>query len=220
MICNTNQIGGVGVFADVGELKQQIIARDDRNFVSRYVFDSIPHIFGGDLDAWIEWKSDLGSKIDVDARDIVLTGSAALGYSLNPQKAFNTFHNESDIDCGIISNHYFNISWRFLRQRRVEWLTLGKSVKDAISMHRDNYVFSGTIATDRILGLLPFGQAWAKALDHMATRPPTYGRDIKLRIYKDFDCLRGYQSVGIRKARNVVNVGSEALEHGIPTEAE
>lgn len=191
------------MFVNVEKLHEQIAARDDRAFVSLYIFESIPQIFNGDLDNWVHWKSSLGEKIEVDPRDIVLTGSAAVGYSLNPSKKFKRFDYNSDIDLGIVSNHHFDLAWRYLRHRRVEWLTISRAIKDAIKDHKSNYVFSGTIAADRILPLLPFGIQWQKALDDMSKSAPTAGREIKLRIYKDFECLRYYQCNSVRSAREL-----------------
>ena len=84
-------------------------------------------------------------------------------------------------------------------------------------MHRKNYVFSGTIASDSILALLPFGHEWQRALDEMSKSPPTVGRAVKLRIYKDYDALRHYQALGIEKLRNEL-VETISLESEIPVE--
>ncbi|WP_175783931.1 hypothetical protein [Burkholderia ambifaria] len=195
------QLSGGIVFRDLAELHSAILEKDPKDFVSHYLFEPIPFAFGDDLSLWISWKTELAKKIDVDPRDIVLTGSAAIGFSLNPTKNFRPFNKKSDIDCGIISPHHFEVAWRYLRSQQTSWLSLNREVKRAINSHRDTYIFSGTIATDRILALLPFGKAWQAALDQSAKMPPTVGRDVKLRIYKDYDALRQYQAYGIEKAR-------------------
>ena len=68
-------------------------------------------------------------------------------------------------------------------------------------MHSTNYVYWGTIATDKLLGVLPFGQSWMDATTMIATVPPTEGRDVKFRIYNDFESLRSFQELSARKAR-------------------
>jgi hypothetical protein len=58
------------------------------------------------------------------------------------------------------------------------------------------------------MGILPFGKDWQSALDMMAEVSPTVGRDVKLRIYKDFDALRYYQARNLESLRN--NIGPQA----------
>jgi hypothetical protein len=83
--------------------------------------------------------------------------------------------------------------------------------------HQKTYVFAGTIATDSILALLPFGSEWQSVLDAMARRPPTTDRDIRLRIYRDYDSLRHYQASGIERLRNDL-AAADAADTEISTE--
>lgn len=203
------------MFATLSELHAALLRREPGSFISHYIFEPIPFAFGDDLSAWIEWKTLLASLIDVDPKDIVLTGSAAVGYSLNPKKNYRPFAVGSDIDCGIVSDFYFDIAWRYLRQLRVSWLSLPSKAKYAITSHRERYVFAGTIATDQILALLPFGKTWAAALERMSSVEPTVGRDVNLRIYRDYDSLRYYQTQGLNQLRD-----SLAEEADGPADAE
>lgn len=199
----TEESKGVAfLFPNLASLHQALLEKEPRDFVSHYIFEPIPFIFNSGLSIWISWKTALARLIEVDAYDIVLTGSAALGYSLNPSKNYKSFDDASDIDCGVISQYHFDLAWRYLRQLRPSWLSLPSSSKRAIDLHRRNYVFSGTIATDSILSLLPFGSAWRSALNEMGRTAPTVGRDVKLRIYKDYDALRQYQARNIESLRN------------------
>ena len=194
------------------DLHQAIMSYGPRDFVSHYIFEPIPFIFKNEMSSWIKWKSELGAAIEVDPKDIVLTGSASLGFSLNPYKNFKEFNETSDIDCGIISPHHFDVAWRHLRYRRPDWLNLDKTTRSAIKTHRRNYIFEGTIATDKMLGILPFGRVWQLALDKMATLAPTTNRDIKLRIYKDYDSLRHYQAKNLEKLRSSISQAEDESE--------
>jgi hypothetical protein len=189
------------LFADVKALRSALLEKEPKDFISHYIFEPVPFAFNSDLSSWIKWKTSLAMLLEVDPQDIVLIGTAALGYSLNPNKNYKIFDAKSDIDCGVISQYHFEMAWRYLRQIRPSWLTLPSSSKRAIEIHRKNYVFSGTIASDSILALLPFGPKWQRALDEMSKSHPTVGRAIKLRIYKDYDALRHYQTLGIEKLR-------------------
>ena len=200
------------MFESVETLHEELLNRDPRDFVSHHIFEPIPFAFGNQFEKWIDWKTRLAEGISVDPYDVVLTGSAAIGYSLNPKKNYKPFDATSDIDCGVISQYHFEVAWRYLRQLRPAWLSLPPESKRAITFHRTSYVFNGTIATDSILGLLPFGAEWQKALDSMATLDPTIGREVKLRIYRDYESLRHYQAMGIEKLRTAL-VADESESH-------
>ena len=197
------------MFADVAALHAEILAREPKSFVSHHIFEQTPFAFGNDRAGWIEWKSVLADFIDVDPQDIVMTGSAAVGFSLSPHKDFKAFDTGSDFDCGVISSHYFDVAWRYLRQLRVSWLQLPPKSREAINSHRKVHVFAGTIAADTMLNLLPFGQHWQAALDLMSSIDPTKGREVKLRIYKDYESLRYYQSNGLEKLRDQISAQSD-----------
>jgi hypothetical protein len=152
-----------------------------------------------DVSAWIPMNSSS-------------TGSAATGFSLNPKKNLTAFSQHSDIDVGVVSSNHFEVAWRYLRTNRPSWLSLPARTRTALDSHRKNYIFWGTIAADRILSLLPFGLEWQAALDEMATCPPTEGRDVRLRIYRDYNALRSYQANGISRLRADLLEGVETDE--------
>jgi hypothetical protein len=205
------------LFADLEAFRSALLEKEPKDFVSHYIFEPVPFAFNSDLSSWIRWKTSLARLLEVDPQDIILIGTAALGYSLNPNKNYKAYDDTSDIDCGVISQYHFEIAWRYLRQIRPSWLSLPSSSKRAIETHRKNYVFSGTIASDSILALLPFGSKWQSALDEMSKSPPTIGRVVKLRIYKDYDALRHYQALGIEKLRNAL-VEPQSLDSEIRVE--
>ncbi len=189
-------------FASVDELHTALLVSEPEDFVSHYLFEPIPHAFEGDLNLWVSWKKTLAKHLGVDPYEMVLTGSGAVGFSLNPRKGYKPFDHTSDVDVGVISMHHFEIAWRYLRQSRPSWLSLPSVTRRALMSHRKNYVFEGAIATDMILSLLPFGIQWQVGLDAMSTLAPTNGREVKLRIYRDFEALRVYQASGVAKLRN------------------
>jgi hypothetical protein len=205
------------LFANVAALHSAIMEKEPKDFVSHYIFEPVPFAFNSDLPAWIGWKTTLARLLEVDPQDIVLIGTAAIGYSLNPHKAYKAFDDTSDIDCSVISPYHFELAWRYLRQLRPSWLSLPSSTRRAIEIHRKNYVFSGTIASDSILALLPFGSIWQSALDEMSKIPPTVGKSVKLRIYKDYDALRHYQASGIERLRSELG-DTDSVEAEIPVE--
>ena len=87
---------------------------------SKWILDKTPHIFEGDKVKGIEWRERLSEDLGVDSHALSIIGSAALGFSLNPNKNFRYFDENSDIDLSIISHHHFEIGWNYLRNLGTE----------------------------------------------------------------------------------------------------
>jgi len=177
------------------------------SFISEYVFDRIPHIFVQDRGIYIQWKNKLGELIQVDPACISVVGSAGIGISLNPSKGFRVFDDKSDVDVSIVSHYHFTVSWRFLRSNGHLRTHIDEKTRVAWDEHVHRFVYWGTIATDRLLGILPFGKQWLDALGEMSRQTPTLGRDINLRIYSDYESLRAYQVLSAIRAREEILTG-------------
>ena len=95
------------LFANVAALHSAIMEKEPKDFVSHYIFEPVPFAFSSDLSSWIGWKTTLARLLEVDPQDIVLIGTAAIGYSLNPHKHYKAFDDTSDIDCSVISPYHF-----------------------------------------------------------------------------------------------------------------
>jgi hypothetical protein len=186
-------------------VQQNLRALTPTTFASKYMFESVPHIFGGDMDLYIAWKTQLGELVDVDPRAITIIGSAGVGVSLSPFKALKPFGPKSDVDVAIVSAHHFELAWRFLRSMKAsERFKLSTRQKESLRDHMGRHVYFGVIATDRILEILPFAQAWVTAMSQMSAVDPTAGRDVKARIYRDFEALRAYQLRSVIEARGAL----------------
>ena len=68
---------------------------------------------------------------------------------------------------------------------------------DLLSWHRRSLIFDGTIAAERLLSALTYGASWATTLGRAGKIPPTQDRDVKARIYRDFESLRQYHQKNV-----------------------
>jgi hypothetical protein len=170
-------------------------------FASQHIFEAVPFIFDGDLRAYVRWKTELSARLSIDPRAVAIVGSASLGFSLNPDKNLKKFDDTSDVDVAVVSYRHFEAAWDHLRKLGAALTAMTVEAQNAVQAHRRRYVFDGTIATDFILQYLPFAAEWLPAFAHMAGVAPTENRDIRARIYRDFDSLREYQLGGVLAAR-------------------
>jgi len=175
----------------------------DAKVVSRYLLDSCPSIFDGDSAAYLQWREDLGSRIEVDLRNILVVGSSCVGVSLNPHKSFRSFGDHSDVDVAVVSQRHFDESWRHLRGPKSRRARMPHKIWKLIITRTPELVYWGAINTDRILPYLPFARGWMSAIAWMANQEPTVGREINIRLYRDIESLRDYQLKSVREARKI-----------------
>lgn len=184
------------------ELVRDILSLNAGYTVSKWIIERIPHVFNDNFIEYINWKDRLSQLIGVDSKALVLTGSACVGYSLNPSKNFKPFDDASDIDVAVISSRFFDMCWHYLRNLGPAYHRLNRREKFAIDDHRTRLIYFGTIATDKIVHLLPFGADWVKAMNEMTDAYPTRDRDINFRIYRDFESLKAYQITSLTKVKD------------------
>lgn len=169
--------------------------------VSKWIIDRIPFVFEDNLESYIEWKEDLANELGIDSKAMIFVGSSGCGFSLNPRKNYKDFDNESDIDIAMISQFYFDTAWHHLRNLGTKRYSLNPRQQIAVNEHVTRFIYWGTIATDTILEILPFGKTWIIALEKAKAKKPIDNRDIKIRLYRDFESLRAYQKMNFEKLR-------------------
>ena len=164
--------------------------------VSKWIVEKIPAIFGDNKEEFLRIKSMIAQGLNVDMCSVVFVGSSCTGFSLNPKKGFKEFDDDSDIDIAIISHHHFNVAWRWMKQ--VDMSTLKSNERFVIGQHRSHFIFDGTIATDFILPLLPFGAQWGAVLTAISNEPVFGGREINFRLYQDHKALIDYHVKNVK----------------------
>lgn len=188
----------------MGRVSQNILDKlmdDCRNHpyeivVSKWIVESIPALFKGNRDEYLRVKALIASLLHVDMCSVVFVGSSSTGFSMNPQKNFKEFDDDSDIDIAIISHYYFNEAWHNLRQ--MDTALLSKKAHKAYNSHRAHYIFDGTIATDKILSYLSFGKAWRESIAILRNDPAFGDKDIHFRLYQDHKSLIDYHVANVR----------------------
>lgn len=187
----------------------ELLSKPPELMASVWIIDRIPLLFGEDRERYASWRYQLAKGLGVDPSSLVVTGSCAFGVSLNPNKNYRFFDAQSDVDVAVISDYHFTNAWRALRNLGAERHGFSPATKQSVKDHMSKYIYWGTIATDRILPILPFGKEWSEVIEKMQHTSPTDGRKIKARIYRDFESLRAYQ------VNNLKNLRTQEIERGI-----
>lgn len=185
----------------IDSFKTELINNQLSLVAQKWVIDRTPHVFAGDQTEYVIWKSKLAGKLGVDGRAITLIGSASVGFSLSPEKNFREFNDQSDIDIAIVSAHYFELAWHYIRNLGAEIHGLNPRQKASLTDHRSRLIYWGTFDTKYLLPKLPFGKQWFKAFEEMTAIDPTRDRDINARIYRDFESLSAYHTNNLNLLR-------------------
>lgn len=177
-------------------------------FVTKWMLDTIPYIFESEPFDYITWRTELSGKMNVDPTDILISGSANLGFSLNPAKNFKTFNESSDVDVCIVSPYYFDTAWR--EMLRIDLHSISPQMGNAVKDHRMRLIYWGTIATDRILPLLSFGPTWDRIINESRRFDVLKDREINFRIYKDRKAVRDYLIQSVEKSKELIWGGEQS----------
>jgi hypothetical protein len=154
-------------------------------------------------------EKTLGGILSVDPKNIVIVGSAGLGFSLNPIKNYKIFDERSDIDIAVISHYHFDIAWFELRHLGTKRLMLNSQERISVNEHVNRLIYWGTIATDKILQLFSFKNEWQKGIDESKRSNSVFNRDINFRIYNDYDSLRAYTINNLTILQNKILEGEK-----------
>lgn len=179
------------------ELANDVDKGPDDFVVSKWIIERIPSIFNGDYEEFIKTKLFIANRLGIDSCSVIFVGSSCTGFSLNPDKDFKIFDELSDIDIAIISHHYFNIAWHWMKSVDIG-LQKGK-VRYSIAQHRSHYIFDGTIATDSFLTYLPFGNEWNSVIKELEKNPIFCGREVHFRLYQDHKSLIDYHRNNVKR---------------------
>lgn len=190
------------------EVRQDLATLTPALFSSKWVIERVPHVFDGDAEKFRGWKHSLCEELKVDPACLLVVGSATVGISLSPYKNLKAFADTSDVDIAVVSTYYFDIVWRWLRNLGAERYALPPDVQHSIREHRERLVYWGIVATDKLLAYTPLGPSWVPALAKVMKEGKTAGRDVKIRLYRDFEALRAYQVNTIRELNRKLAEGA------------
>lgn len=178
--------------------------------VSKWVVEKLPHIFKGNYEMFLQTKLKLSKLLNVDSCSIIFVGSSSTGFSLSPYKKFKEFNEKSDIDIAIISHYYFDVAWHTIRN--VNPFDYTFEVQESIKAHASRLIYWGTIATDKILGIMPFAKEWMYAKEEMKKEKVFENRNINFRLYQDHEALRAYHLHNFKiNLSTMIGVKSESI---------
>ncbi len=144
---------------------------------------------------YFELRSEVADNFGLHSNEVLVVGSAKLGFSVAPYKRYRKFCDESDIDVAIISPTLFDQIWQDVFNYRYEgpfWPEYNKFV---------HFLFRGWIRPDMLpwSPMFRLSKKWWNFFQSV-THSGKYG-DYKIRggLYRSYFYLENYQKISIQK---------------------
>lgn len=187
------------------KLKQDLKNLDmtDSRIVGKHISFGIPYIFAGNDDIYDDLKNAIASEFDVDEDDVIMVGSAKLGFSIKPEKLWMPIQDDSDIDVAIISERLFDDYWKELLDFNIN--IKSRSVSEDEKYWRFlKYFFKGWLRPD----LFPFDYSkrlrWFKFFDGISYKKYDK-RKVSAAVYRNRYFFKHYHALNIKKIRQGVS---------------
>jgi hypothetical protein len=148
-------------------------------------------------EAYFELKLAVAKEFEIHPNEVVMVGSAKLGFSIVPWKRYRLFNDSSDIDLAIVSPKLFEQVWAEVH----DYSYGGSYWPDRQSFCE--YLFQGWIRPDKLPPDDRFGrsQKWWEYFRGL-TNSQRFGKyKIRAGLYKSWHFLEKYQSICIEECK-------------------
>lgn len=171
---------------------------EDLATVSARITDDTPWLCTELNIDWRSWSKDLLASHNLNRATLHLIGSAALGFSLSPEKAGRPFRKTggvetpSDLDLAIVDNALFHSCWD-------EMVTLERNVRTSqLSQTDREHVYWGRIDDHRVPQRTNARTTVRTLIDKFRRAPEFRGYPASLRVYRRRDDLFHYVFRGLQ----------------------
>ncbi|NGM60477.1 hypothetical protein G5B30_00975 [Sphingobacterium sp. SGG-5] len=184
------------------EFKKSCIDCNPDEVVERYLIEKPSYFFNNvEKGKEYEFKKDIASILNVHIRDVVIVGSAKLGFSIKPDDSdaglfhFSPFDGKngrkSDLDIAIVSSSLFD----------GEMQNLYNHTGYAKNFWEDRPRFAKYILKGRLaIRFLPEGFKFTKEIKDVQDKyRMAYGRVVNIEIYKSWHYFETYHQQNVRR---------------------
>lgn len=153
-----------------------------------------------DKEQYFSLRLLLSKQFKVHPNEVLVVGSAKLGFSIAPQKKFRPFGDKSDIDVVIVSDSLFSSVWSSVYsiwRDKVIWETEHDFKK---------YLFRGWIRPDKLppSPKFTFAKEWWEFFRGMTSSGEYGPYKISGALYKSWDFLESYQHFAVQYCKDEI----------------
>ena len=161
------------------------------------------HIISGDCfilshDLYFDLRSNVADHFGLHPNEVIMVGSAKLGFSVAPIHRYREFCDESDIDVALVSTALFDRIWEDVFHYRYEgpyWPEYQVFVK---------YLFRGWIRPEMLpkSSNFPFRKKWQDFFRSITSSGRYGDYPVKGGLYRSYFFLENYQKISIQECIN------------------
>jgi hypothetical protein len=178
---------------------------DSRRIVRRHLIHGDPFFFKDNLDSFISLKEEIADKFNLHPHNVLMVGSAKLGFSISPDNNWKIFSDDSDIDMVLVSERAFQSVWKelFLFNSNI---ARHQREEDNFTKFK-NYFFRGWIRPDYFSFNYPGKKDWFEFFSSL-TKKYGAGHKIVGALYYNYDFFEKYH------INNIDNLRRREIQNG------
>jgi hypothetical protein len=167
-----------------------------KQLVQKYVTTGTSAVLDEDL--LFSLKKEISDFLKIHPSEVILVGSAKVGFSLAPDKRYRAFGDESDLDIAIISHNLFDQIWHSVLEYKYSGRFWNKENEFK------HHFFHGWIRPDKLppSDRFEFAKQWWEYFSDLRASAKFGPYKIAGGIYRTWEFLDSYQSICIEKCKN------------------
>jgi hypothetical protein len=186
------------------------------------------HIFGGDLYLAREHPRVLNTlrrhlcpRLRFEEQNVIIVGSAKIGFSLDPNSFPRRYTKSRDIDVLIVSETLFDTFWQTMlrwhyprlpeRLPETDWRWVIARQRDLYwgRFHPGEIGYEGLTFPDVLKPLRDLKTKWFDSFQSLSLYEEFLGRDVNGRLYRTWEHALLYQASGLRQIQTQLTPGEE-----------
>lgn len=187
--------------ARIVSFKQDLGRLSDTNIVQKNITYGPTYILPNN--GYFALKQAISQKLSLHHSEVILVGSGKLGFSIAPEKRYEPFGDDSDLDVAIVSGRLFDNLWYRVFEHRHKnkgrYWTKEKRFKD--------YLFKGWLRPDYLPSSIPETSDWFEFFRELTESMEFGPYKISGGIYKSWKYLESYQQTAVTQCRNTLYGG-------------
>jgi hypothetical protein len=204
----------------IADFKAALLSRPVDEVLQEYVLSGEPYAFRGQSSALSNLRTHLSKALTVDQKNIVIVGSAQIGFSLSPDNFPRKFTNRSDIDVAVVDERLFDsvwhtlLEWHYPRRQNLpneDWAWLGTRRKELYWgwFVPDKIRFNGLSLPAALKPIRDCSTLWFNTFQSLTSYPEFSKREVNGRLYRTWEHVRMYHAEGLRQIREILRTQGE-----------